>query len=148
MRGFTLALATVGAVVALDQISKAVAIGELDRGESVNVFLGLDIANIRNSGVAFGALSGGGALLVVAIALALAGLLAYFAVHADRPLLWLPVGLVLGGALGNLADRAREGAVIDFIDPIAWPAFNLADVAVVVGVLGLLYVGASEDGPA
>lgn len=149
MRGFTLALATVGAVVALDQISKAVAIAQLDRGESVNVFLGLDIANIRNSGVAFGALSGGGALLVVAIALALAGLLAYFAIHAARPLLWLPVGLVLGGALGNLADRAREGAVIDFIDPIAWPAFNLADVAVVVGVLGLLYVGASaEDGPA
>ena len=43
------------------------------------------------------------------------------------PLLWLPVGLLLGGALGNLADRAREGAVIDFIDPVAWPAFNLAD---------------------
>ena len=56
------------------------------------------------------------------------------------PLLWLPVGLILGGALGNLADRAREGAVIDFIDPIAWPAFNMADVAIVVGVLGLLYV--------
>ena len=56
------------------------------------------------------------------------------------PLLWLPVGLILGGALGNLADRAREGAVIDFIDPIAWPAFNLADAAIVVGVLGLLYV--------
>jgi signal peptidase II len=48
--------------------------------------------------------------------------------------------LILGGALGNLADRAREGAVVDFIDPIAWPAFNLADAAIVAGVLGLVYV--------
>jgi len=64
----------------------------------------------------------------------------YFAVHARRAWLWLPVGVLLGGALGNLADRARESAVIDFIDPVAWPAFNLADTAIVVGVLGLLYV--------
>ncbi len=56
------------------------------------------------------------------------------------PWLWLPTGMLLGGALGNLADRARDGAVIDFIDPSFWPAFNLADASIVVGVLGLLYV--------
>ena len=56
------------------------------------------------------------------------------------PWLWLPVGMLLGGALGNLADRAREGAVIDFIDPVAWPAFNLADSSIVVGVFALLLV--------
>ena len=56
------------------------------------------------------------------------------------PWLWLPVGMLLGGALGNLADRAREGAVIDFIDPVAWPAFNVADACIVIGVLALLYV--------
>ena len=56
------------------------------------------------------------------------------------PLLWLPVGLLLGGALGNLADRARDGAVIDFIDPVAWPAFNLADACIVVGVFLLLWI--------
>ena len=95
---------------------------------------------VRNEGVAFGALSGGGPVLVVVIAVALAGLVAFFVRNSDVPLLWLPVGLILGGALGNLADRAREGAVIDFIDPIAWPAFNLADAAIVIGVLGLLYV--------
>ena len=50
------------------------------------------------------------------------------------------MGLLLGGALGNLADRAREGAVVDFIDPVAWPAFNVADSCIVVGVLALLYV--------
>ena len=60
--------------------------------------------------------------------------------HRDMPWLWLPVGLLLGGALGNLIDRAREGAVIDFIDPVAWPAFNVADSCIVVGVFSLLWV--------
>jgi signal peptidase II len=133
-------VAVVGLTVLVDQATKAIAIASLERGEEVNVFLALDLTYVRNEGVAFGALSGGGPLLVVVIALALAGLAAYFAMNSSVPLLWLPVGLILGGALGNLADRARDGAVIDFIDPIAWPAFNLADAAIVVGVLGLLYV--------
>ncbi len=134
------AVAVVGLTVLVDQVTKAIAVGSLDRGEEVNVFLGLDMTHVRNEGVAFGALSGGGPVLVAVIALALAGLLGYFVLNSDLPFLWLPVGLILGGALGNLADRAREGAVIDFIDPIAWPAFNTADAAIVVGVLGLLYV--------
>ena len=134
------AIAVVGLTVAADQVAKAIAVASLDRGEQVNVFLGLDMTYVRNEGVAFGALSGGGALLVIAITVALAGLVAYFVLNSDLPYLWLPVGLILGGALGNLADRAREGAVVDFIDPIAWPAFNLADAAIVVGVLSLVYV--------
>lgn len=138
------AVAVVGLTVAVDQATKALAVASLDRGEEVNVFLGLDMTYVRNEGVAFGALSGGGPVLVVVIALALGGLLTYFALNSAVRLLWLPVGLILGGALGNLADRAREGAVIDFIDPIAWPAFNLADAAIVVGVLGLLYVAEAK----
>ena len=134
------AVAVVGLTVVVDQATKAIAVASLERGEEVNVFLGLDMTYVRNEGVAFGALSGGGPVLVTAIALALAGLALYFAFNSDTPLLWLPVGLILGGALGNLADRAREGAVVDFIDPIAWPAFNFADAAIVLGVLGLLYV--------
>jgi signal peptidase II len=134
------AVAVVGLTVGADQATKAIAVASLERGEEVNVFLGLDMTYVRNEGVAFGALEGGGPLLVTAIALALAGLVAYFVMNADVPFLWLPVGLILGGALGNLADRAREGAVVDFIDPIAWPAFNLADAAIVVGVLGLVYI--------
>jgi signal peptidase II len=133
-------VACVGVTVGIDQISKAWVVATLDRGESNNVFLGLDITNVRNTGVAFGALSGGGTLLVVGIVAALALLLVYFGTHAAIPWLWLPTGLLLGGALGNLADRAREGAVIDFIDPLAWPAFNLSDAAIVVGVAALLYV--------
>jgi signal peptidase II len=134
------AVGVVGLTVAVDQVSKAIAVASLERGEEVNVFLGLDMTYVRNEGVAFGALSDGGPVLVIAISLALGGLLAYFALNTEVPYLWLPVGLILGGALGNLADRAREGAVIDFIDPIAWPAFNLADAAIVIGVLALLYV--------
>jgi signal peptidase II len=134
------AIAVVGLTVVADQVTKAIAVASLERGEEVNVFLGLDMTYVRNEGVAFGALSGGGALLVIAITVALAGLVVYFVANSDVPFLWLPVGLILGGALGNLADRARDGAVVDFIDPIAWPAFNLADAAIVVGVLSLVYV--------
>jgi signal peptidase II len=134
------ALAVGALTVAADQAAKAIAVASLDRGEDVNVFFGLDLTHVRNEGIAFGALAGGGLPLVAIIAVALGGLLAYFVLHSKARLLWLPVGLILGGAVGNLIDRARVGAVIDFIDPIAWPAFNLADAAIVVGVLGLLYV--------
>lgn len=134
------ALATLGVVLALDQVTKRLAVSALERGESVNVFFGLDLTNTRNRGVAFGALEGSATIVAVLIGLALVLLLGYFAFNATRAWLWLPVGMLLGGAVGNLVDRAREGAVIDFIDPIAWPAFNLADASIVVGVLALLYV--------
>jgi signal peptidase II len=134
------ALATAGVVVALDQATKQVAVSGIDRGDHVNVFFGLDFTNARNTGVAFGALEGGGAVVAVLIGLSLTLLVGYFALNREKPWLWLPVGLLLGGALGNLADRAREGAVIDFIDPVAWPAFNVADSCIVIGVLALLYV--------
>lgn len=134
------AIATAGLVVALDQATKQLAVTGIERGEDVEVFFGLDLTNARNTGVAFGAFEGGGVLVGVLIGLSLALLVGYFAVHRERPWLWLPVGLLLGGALGNLADRARDGAVIDFIDPVAWPAFNVADSCIVIGVLALLYV--------
>jgi signal peptidase II len=134
------ALITAGVVVAADQASKQIVVESIPRGDAVSVFPGLQIVNARNTGVAFGALEGGGWVLAILIGLSLALLLVYFALHREQPWLWLAVGLLLGGALGNLADRAREGAVIDFIDPVAWPAFNVADTCIVVGVLALLYV--------
>jgi len=138
--GWARALAALAVVFGLDQATKQAAVASLERGESVNVFFALDLTNTRNRGVAFGALEDRGAIVAALIALALVLLIAYFAANAGRAWLWLPVGMLLGGALGNLADRAREGAVIDFIDPIAWPAFNLADTAIVIGVFVLLYV--------
>jgi signal peptidase II len=138
--GAPAAIATAGIVVALDQATKQLAIANIERGEHVNVFFGLDITNTRNTGVAFGAFEGAGLVVAILIGISLALLVGYFVLHRDMPLLWLPVGLLLGGALGNLADRARDGAVIDFIDPVAWPAFNLADACIVVGVVMLLWV--------
>jgi signal peptidase II len=148
LAGTARAVATAGVLVAVDQGTKQAAITSLRRGEHVNVFYGLDLTNTRNTGVAFGALQGGGLVVAVLIGLALVLVIGYFALNASRPWLWLPVGLLVGGALGNLADRARVGAVIDFIDPVFWPAFNLADASIVIGVLALLYVlegGRAED---
>jgi signal peptidase II len=143
-RGWSLALATVGAVVVLDQLTKAWVRATLAPHEQINVFFGLDITRVMNTGVAFGALSGSGAIVFAAVLVAMAGLLVYFAMHIRERGLWLPVGMVFGGALGNLADRVRIDGVTDFIDPVLWPAFNLADVAIVLGVLGVLYLAESR----
>ena len=140
LRGWLAVLATAGVVVVLDQATKAAAIASVERGDAERIFFGIELVNVRNTGVAFGALSGSGWVVAVAVTLALVALLVYFALNSATPWLWLPVACVLGGALGNLADRARIDAVIDFIDPSFWPAFNFADVAIVLGVLGVLYV--------
>ena len=61
------------------------------------------------------------------------------AVPATRALIWLPTGMLLGGALGNIIDRARQGAVTDFIKlPLGWPPFNIADVSITLGILILV----------
>ena len=134
------AVATAGLVVAVDQATKQLAATNIAISEQVSVIPGLDLTHTRNTGVAFGALAGGGLIVAILIGASLALLVAYFIANRDTPWLWLPVGLLLGGALGNLADRAREGAVIDFIDPVAWPAFNVADSCIVIGVFVLLWV--------
>ncbi len=133
------ALATAVAVAALDQLTKALARATLEPGTAVAVVPGLELSLVRNTGIAFGALSEAGGAIVVALTVAALGLLLWlFASRPTRRLLWLPVGMVLGGAVGNLIDRARLGGVTDFIDPAWWPAFNLADTAIVVGVFGVV----------
>jgi signal peptidase II len=126
--------------VAVDQIVKALVRDEIERGDAIDLILGIKLVNVRNSGIAFGMFSGGGALLVIFAVVALTALLVFFFTHRDRPLVWLPTGLLIGGAAGNLIDRVRESAVTDFIDFPAWPAFNVADIAITFGVLSLLYV--------
>lgn len=134
-----LALAVAGGVVALDQLAKGAVLSTLLPNERIKVFPGLELTRVHNRGVAFGLFPGYGTVVTVAILLSLAVLVAYLIARHERPLLWIAVGLVLGGALGNLADRVRADAVTDFIDPVLWPAFNLADVAIVVGILTLVY---------
>jgi signal peptidase II len=85
-------------------------------------------------------LSGGGPLVVIVAIVALAALLAFFVTHLHRRLIWLPTGLLLGGAAGNLIDRIRLGAVTDFIKIPHWPAFNVADICVTTGVIALIWV--------
>ena len=126
-------------VVAVDQASKAIVRSSIPRGGSEKFFLGINFVNTRNNGVAFGLLSGGGGIVIAIIAVALVALVGYFATHSDKPLLWLPTGMLLGGAVGNLLDRVRGDAVTDFIDLPLWPPFNVADMAITFGVLTLLY---------
>ena len=138
LRAFALAALVLAVVAALDQATKALALASLAPGQPESVFFGLDLSVSRNTGIAFGALAGAGdAVIVALVAIAVGVLLVFFAARADRPLLWLPIGMVLGGAAGNLIDRGRIGAVVDFIDPSFWPAFNLADMFIVVGVAAL-----------
>jgi signal peptidase II len=128
------------AVVIADQAAKALVRSTIDAGDAVHLFLGIRFVNVRNNGIAFGLFSGGGAVLVVFALAALVALLVFFRRHRYRPLVWLPTGLLIGGAVGNLIDRVREDGVTDFIDLPAWPAFNVADMAITFGVLALLLV--------
>jgi signal peptidase II len=131
------ALACCGAVVLVDQVTKAIVVSSIAVGQRESIALGLDLTHTTNRGLAFGIGQGQGFVLAVTI-VALALVLVWFALDPQRPGLWISVGLLAGGALGNLADRVRADAVTDFIDFPLWPAFNLADVAITLGAVGLV----------
>lgn len=142
-RAWRLAGALCGLVVAIDQAAKAAAEAHLTAGEHVDVIGSSGLALSHNTGVAFGLAAGGGEGLVVLTGLALLVVAYLFARDPTRPAMWIGVGLLAGGALGNLADRVRVDAVTDYIAIGGWPNFNLADVAVTAGVclLALAYAG-------
>jgi signal peptidase II len=126
-------------VVAADQLSKHLVERSITPGEEHKLLPGIELVNTRNRGVAFGFLPGSHTGVTIVIALALVALLAYFARHSTRALIWLPTGMLLGGALGNVIDRVRQGAVTDFVKlPLGWPPFNLADVSITLGILILV----------
>jgi signal peptidase II len=128
------------AVVAADQLTKAIVRGQIAPGQQVSVLPGVHLIRASNPGIAFSQLAGGGALVIVVGLVALGALLAFFFTHLHRRLVWLPTGLLIGGAAGNLIDRIRLGAVTDFVKLPHWPAFNVADACITVGVLTLVYV--------
>lgn len=148
MRGRTLVRAglVLALVVGLDQLTKALVRGGIEVGDEDSVLPAVSLVHVRNSGVAFGAFSGGGLIVVALVAVALSALLYYFFTHLDKRLVWLPTGMLLGGSIGNIIDRVRDGAVTDFVKLPAWPAFNVADVAITFGVLVLLWVIEQQDG--
>jgi signal peptidase II len=130
-------------VVVLDQLAKALIEAHMVPGERVDLLGPLALTLVHNRGVAFGLASDGGAVLVGLTLAALIFVTVLFARSPQRPGMWIAVGLLAGGALGNLIDRVRAGEVTDFIDLLSWPPFNLADVAVTLGVvvLALGYLG-------
>lgn len=139
-RGWMRALTLAAVIVAVDQASKAIVSGALERGERVGIALGFELADVRNRGIAFGLLADGQGLVLAVTVVALALILGYFALNSSRPGLWIGVGLLVGGALGNLIDRVGADEVRDFIDPPLWPAFNVADVAIVAGIAAIVLV--------
>ncbi|MEJ7875030.1 MAG: signal peptidase II, partial [Solirubrobacterales bacterium] len=139
-------LLAVAVVVGLDQASKALVISSIDVGESREVLPFLDLVHVSNDGVAFGFLGGSsrGVVLAVTIA-ALLLVLGWFASNRRRHLSWLAVGLLAGGAIGNLIDRLTRDGVVDFIDFPAWPSFNVADIAITLGAGTLVLIALSAD---
>ncbi len=141
MRQALKAVLLAAAVIAIDRITKHLVRGHIGLLQSHTVIPGvLRLVHYRNTGVAFDVLSGAGPFVIVVEGLALVALLVYFARHPTRRGLWVPTGLLVGGALGNLLDRLLDGSVTDFIKFPDWPAFNVADIAITVGVITLLLV--------
>ncbi len=133
------------AVIALDQITKHTIGTWLAPGQVRHVIPGVKLVYERNTGVAFSFLAGTGALVYVVTGLALAALVTFLMLRPERRLLWLPTGMLVGGAIGNLIDRVTIGSVIDFIKLPHWPVFNLADTCITLGVIILVLV--IERGP-
>jgi signal peptidase II len=135
-----LALAAIAlAAVAADQLTKHIVAGELTLDDGVHVVGPLWIRHVQNSGIAFGFFSQATAVVIVLTGIAVAWMLAFFARGGSRhPILPVALGLVIGGSVSNLVDRVRLGYVTDFIDVKWWPAFNLADSFIVIGVIVLL----------
>ena len=139
-RAWCLAGALGAIVLAADQAAKAAIETDLVPGQNVDLLGPLGLTLSHNRGVAFGLAGGAGAPLVLVTLVAL-GVVGYlFARNPTRPGMWMATGLLAGGAIGNLADRVRAGAVTDYVDLGPWPPFNLADMAIVAGVLLLVYL--------
>jgi len=139
-----------GIAVAFDQVTKAIASSSLGRDADTHRFelLGslLAFEYIENTGAAFGVLNGQG----VALTLIAAGIVAlliwrYVRVGLSSPMLAASLGLLIGGALGNIIDRVRLGYVVDFIAVGVWPKFNVADSAVTIGVVLIAWLMSRED---
>jgi signal peptidase II len=138
-------LGVAGAVTVFDQITKAIVLEAMPLFSSIPVISGFfNITHVHNPGGAFGFLAGAGTgvrhLVFLAFTVMAIGMVFYFYAQTPRtqPLLETAFALILGGAAGNMIDRVRLGEVVDFLDfymgDLHWPAFNIADSAVTIGV--------------
>lgn len=140
-------------VIVLDQASKELIRALTDRGD---IWPSADwpvrLHHLTNSGAAFGILKDQTGFLVITTIIGLAAIYFYYRYPPyDHSIVPFAVGLILGGAIGNLLDRVRLGEVTDFIDFSYWPAFNIADSAITIGIailiLGYL-ITSGRTGPA
>ncbi|MDD5436393.1 MAG: signal peptidase II [Candidatus Omnitrophica bacterium] len=124
-------------VFVLDRLTKIAAMSNMSYGQSIEVLPKVfHITFIRNDGTAFGLLKGQNTFLALLSVIAIIGILIYAVTHKRIGRgISVALGLVLGGALGNLFDRIRFGCVIDFFDFRVWPVFNVADSAITIGVI-------------
>ena len=144
-------LATAVAVAIIDQLTKAAVLNHFagrfpgDR-EVVTSFFNLALT--YNRGISFGLFNEGAglnALIFSLAAAAIVGVLVFWLSRVTSPFLGVAIGLIIGGAIGNVIDRIRLGAVVDFLDfhlgALHWPAFNIADSAICIGVGAMLLDG-------
>lgn len=144
-----LGVPVIGLVLILDQISKLIAYDALwNPLRRVELLSFLDLVPVENSGISFGLFQGDdktGVWLITGVALAVSAGLGIWLIRVDRRWPTFALSLIIGGALGNVIDRLRLGWVIDFIDfhvnTWHWPAFNIADTVIVIGVAMLLIDG-------
>ncbi len=144
------AIGTIAGVVVADQVTKHLTVTGIDRGERVNIGLGVDLVHTLNSGVAFSRGQGQPAIIIpiLLVVIVVSTLAAKELRNQDGAMVPAVIGysLILGGAFGNLADRLfrgrgwGRGSVIDMVDVGWWPVFNLADSALSIGVV-LVIVG-------
>ncbi len=128
------------AIIGADQAVKWVIRETVERGDAHAVVWPLKIVHVTNSGAAFGMFQGAGPLLVMTSVLGMVAIVVFlFNPSFAHPLMRLGLALMLGGAVGNLIDRVKDGEVVDFIKVPNFPAFNVADSAITIGVLVLVW---------
>jgi signal peptidase II len=127
------------AAIVGDQVTKEVVRSHLQLDQSIHVLGPLSIHRVQNSGIAFGLFGSATSIVTVLTAIAVGWMLVFFARSGARhPVLPTALGLLIGGSLSNFADRVRLGHVTDFVSIGWWPAFNLADSFICIGVAILL----------
>ena len=135
-----IALAVIaGTAIGADQLTKAIVAAQLPLGDTAVTIGPFSIHHVQNTGIAFGLFADSTSAVIALTAIAVGAMLVFFGRTAQRhPLVPIALGLVIGGSVANFLDRVRLGHVTDFLDFAYWPAFNLADTFIVVGV-GLLF---------
>lgn len=122
------------AILVVDQLTKRLIVASIEQGQVKTVLPFLDLVYVQNRGVAFSSFSGQPWVVGALVGVALIALAIWFARNRTIRYAWIAAGMLAGGAIGNILDRLTVGHVIDFLKPPSFPAFNVADSSIVVGM--------------